>query len=317
MNDEVEEITLAKLAMEYSDSRKARELLESLLWPKGAVCGHCDSKRVFRLKANPKSKSPVREGVWKCGDCRKQFTVTIGTIFHNTKVPISKWVMATFILCSSKKGISAHQLHRMIGVTYKTAWFMFHRLRHAMKQGPLAETMKGIVEIDDAYMGGTPEPGKGRSGRGTKHKVPVVALVERGGNARIQVVAGVSANNLRQVVQETVDASANVHTDQWNGYKPLFRDFNHDVVKHSIGQFSRKKRNGASVHVNSCESLFSLVKRGLVGSFHHVSKEHLPKYLDEFEFRWNRRTMTDGERMKELIQCAAGKRLTYRETTGL
>jgi transposase-like protein len=239
MNIQPEEVTLSKLALEYSDEDKARTLLESWIWPKGPVCPHCQSKDACRLQGKA-----TRAGVLKCRDCSKQFTVTVGTIFERSKIPISKWMMAVFILSSSKKGVSAHQLHRMLGVTYKTAWFIFHRLRHAMKQGPLAEAMTGVVEVDDAYIGGTPERGQGTSGRGTKHKTPVVALVERGGNAKLQVVAGVSAKNLRQVVKETVAVTANVHTDQWNGYRPLFREFKHDVVKHSVGEFSRTDADG-------------------------------------------------------------------------
>lgn len=187
-----EEVTLARLAQEYSDETKARELLESWLWPKGPVCPHCSGQDVCRLQGKA-----TRAGVLKCRGCGKQFTVTVGTIFERSKVPISKWMMAVFVLCGAKKGVSAHQLHRMLGVTYKTAWFMFHRLRHAVKQGPLAEALKGTVEADDVYIGGRPEKGKGKgkgkgkAGRGSKHKTAVVALVERGGNARMQVVAGV------------------------------------------------------------------------------------------------------------------------------
>lgn len=311
-NNEAEELTLSKLAQEYSDETKARELLESWIWPKGPVCPHCQSVDCVRL--NGKS---TRAGVLKCRECEKQFTVTVGTIFERSKIPISKWMMAVFILCSSKKGLSAHQLHRMLGVTYKTAWFIFHRLRHAMQQQPLKETMKGTVEVDDAYLGGTPEPGKGTSGRGTKHKTAVVALVERGGKARVQIVAGVSANNLRKFVADVVSPEATVNSDQWNAYRPLFRDFKHAVVKHNAREFSRHNDDGSSVHVNSCESLFSLIKRGMVGSWHHVSKEHLPKYLDEFVFRWDRRKLSDGQRMQELIVATSGKRLTYRQTVAM
>jgi transposase-like protein len=309
-----EEITLAKLALEYSDELKARVLLESWVWPDGAVCPHCKGVKAWRLEARAGSKVKVRDGVYKCGGCLKQFSVTVGTIFERTHVPLSKWMMSVFILCSSKKGVSAAQLGRMIGVTYKTAWFIFHRLRHGMEQGPLAEKLKGTVEADDVYVGGTPEKGTGTSGRGTKHKTPVVALVERGGNVRAKVVAGVSHRNLRQFVGEVLDSQAVVNTDQWNGYKPLFRPFKHEVVKHSAGEFSRVGADGSSVHVNTCESFFSLLKRGMVGAFHHVSKEHLPRYLNEFEFRWDRRKMSDGERSKELVRACVGKRLTYRNT---
>ena len=312
---ESEEITLAKLALEYSDEDTARALLESWVWPKERVCPHCQGVKSWPLKAQADSKTPVRSGVYKCAECGRQFSVTVGTIFERSHVPISKWMMSVFILCSSKKGISACQLQRMIGVTYKTAWFIFHRLRHAMESGPLAEKLKGTVEADDVYIGGTPEKGKGTSGRGTKHKTPVVALVERGGNVRAKVVAGVSHKNLRQFVGEVVDQSATVNTDQWNGYKPLFRHFGkHETVQHSVGEFSRVNADGSVVHVNTCESFFSLLKRGMVGAFHHVSKEHLPRYLHEFEFRWDRRKMSDGERMRELIVATRGKRLTYKTT---
>ena len=314
MAEDEEEITLAKLAMEYADEARARELFEAWVWPKGPVCPHCKGEKAWRIEASDGSKVKVRAGVYKCGGCLRQFSVTVGTIFERSHVPLSKWMMSVFILCSSKKGISAAQLGRMLGVTYKTAWFIFHRLRHAMEVGPLAEKLKGTVEADDVYVGGTPAKGTGTSGRGTKHKTPVVALVERGGNVRAKVVAGVSHLNLRQFVGEVLDEKAVVNTDQWNGYKPLFRSHQHEVVKHSAGEFSRVSPDGSRVHVNSCESFFSLLKRGMVGAFHHVSKEHLPRYLDEFAFRWDRRKMSDGERSKELVQACVGKRLTYKNT---
>lgn len=315
MKQEPEEITLAGLAQKYSCERKARALLEKTMWPNGPVCPHCQSTANYRLKASPNSKCGVRAGVLKCSDCRKQFTVTVGTIFEKTKVPIAKWMMAVFILCSSKKGISAHQLHRMIGVTYKTAWFMFHRLRHAVKQGPLAEAMKGTVEVDEVVLGGKaiPGAGKGKEGRGSL-RPKVVALVERGGAAKLQVIANVSASNLRTFVGDAIDPKATVNTDQFSSYHNLFYYFRHDVVNHSKREFERHNKDGTVSHVNTCESLFSLIKRGMHGSFHHVSKEHLPKYLDEFAFRWNHRKVSDGERMRAMIEAAPGKRLLYRET---
>src|SRR5688572_9978939 len=181
-----EDLNLVKLAQEYSDNNKARELLESLRWPNGPVCPHCandgKAKAIYTITPLAESKRPARKGLYKCGACRKQFTVTVGTIFEDSHISIGKWLMAIFLLCSSKKGMSAHQLHRMLDITYKSAWFMAHRIRFAMGDGPLAELLKGTVEIDETFVGG-----KGDIESKHLRKTPVMALVERGGSVRTRV----------------------------------------------------------------------------------------------------------------------------------
>jgi transposase-like protein len=308
-----EELNLVKLAQENSENDKARELLESLRWPTGPVCPHCGndgkSKSIYTLVPKPDSKRPARKGLYKCGACRKQFTVTVGTIFEDSHISIGKWLMAIFLLCSSKKGMSAHQLHRMLDITYKSAWFMAHRIRFAMGEGPLAELLKGTVEIDETFIGG-----KGTHKTKFLRKTPVVALVQRDGPLRTRVVANVTQRNLRPALSECMAKDTVINTDQAGVYIGLDKRFkDHQVVNHSAYEYARKNADGSVAHVNTCESFFSLLKRGVMGSFHHVSREHLPKYADEFSFRWNNRGITDGQRMEVAIEQTAGKRLTYKQ----
>lgn len=295
---DAEELNLIKLAQEYADDDSA--LLESLRWPEGAICPHCKNdgkeKPNSKLTGKPGSKRAVRKGVYFCGACRKQFTVTVGTVFEGSHIPISKWLMAMSILCSAKKSVSAHQLHRMLSVTYKTAWFMAHRIRFAMgDSGP--DKLTGVVEVDETWIGGkAPEKTK------FKNKSTLVAMVQRDGGIRTQVIASVTQKNLRQCLNECVDKSAIVNTDEHPAYKlPLSEYQRHDAVNHSKLEYSRQNPDGTTASVNSCESFFSLLKRGVHGSWHHVSKEHLPKYSGEFAFRWTHRKITDGERMVEAV----------------
>lgn len=308
---EPDELNLATLAQKYSDNDKARKLLESLRWPNGPICPHCKHDEIYTLTPNPNSKSPARKGLYKCSACRKQFTVTVGLIFEDSHVPIGKWLMAIFIVCSSKKAVSAHQLHRMLGVTYKTAWFMAHRLRFTMgPDKPLGKLLKGVVEVDETFVGGVGD-------RRTKmsRKTPVVALIERNGDMQARVVANVTQKNLGKVLHECVDKSAIVNTDEHGAYRnPLKEWKRHDRVVHSKLQYTKKLPDGGFAGVNFCESFFSLLKRGVYGSWHHVSREHLPKYANEFAFRWNTRKDTDGTRMVKAIALTEGKRLTYRQT---
>lgn len=307
---DAEELNLIKLAQDYSDPDKARDLLESLLWPKGPVCPHCKFIEVYKLTAKAGSKSPVRKGLYKCAACRKEFTVTVGTIFEDSHLPISKWLMAFFILCSSKKAISAHQLHRMLDVTYKTAWFMAHRIRHAMSPKlPLGKLLKGTVEVDETFVGG-----KGDAKTRYTRKTPVVALIERGGDVHTRVVASVTQKNLGKALEECVDKGAIVNTDDSGASRGTVKSYKaHHVVNHSAKEYVLKMPAGQLAHVNTCESFFSLLKRGVYGSWHHVSREHLPKYANEFAFRWNHRNVTDGERTVAAVKAAEGKRLTYRQ----
>lgn len=309
---DAEDLNLVTLAQEYSDENKARTLLESLRWPNGPVCPHCKNqtdKPIYKLEPQSTSKSPGRKGLYKCGACRKQFTVLVNTIFSDSHIPIAKWLMAYFILCSSKKSISAHQMHRMLGVTYKTAWFLCHRIRYAMGHNPNAPKLSGTVEVDETFVGG-----KGEKKTSHLRKTPVVALVERGGNMRTAVVSNVTQKNLGRVLNEMVSKEAIMHTDEHGAYRnPLKLWKAHHTVVHSKYEYSRQLPDGTKAGINSCESFFALLKRGVHGSWHHVSREHLPKYAGEFEFRWNHRDITDGERMVKAVEGTEGKRLTYRQ----
>jgi transposase-like protein len=309
-----DEFNLAVLAREYSNERKARALFESLRWPDGAVCPHCakqgsECRDVYRIKPKSTSTRGARVGLWSCGACRKQFTVTVGTVLEGSHIPISKWLLAMFIMCSSKKGVSAHQMHRMLKVTYKTAWFLCHRIRFAMNEGPLARMLTGTVEVDETFVGG-----KGDIESRGARQTPVMALIERDGNVRTRVISSVTQKNLRAALNAYVAKDAIINTDQHKAYPLAVSGYRrHDTVNHSAYEYARKNSDGSLACTNTAESFFSLLKRGVYGSFHHVSREHLGRYADEFAFRWNNRKLTDGQRMEVAIEQVTGKRLTYRQ----
>ena len=262
----------------------------------------------YRLEAKPDSKRPVRKGVYKCKACRKQFTVTVGTIFEDSHIPLNKWLMAINLLCSSKKGMSAHQLHRMLGLTYKSAWFMAHRIRYVMTQPPLVDKLKGVVEADETYVGGKAH---GKRGRGAQNKTPVFTLVERNGRVRSFKVDRVTAKNLKEKIREHVDKDATIMTDEFLAYKGLSKEFKHYTVNHSIGEYV----NG-DAHTNTAEGFFSILKRGINGVYHHVSEQHLDRYLAEFAFRYDNRKVEDAVRATVALKQTNGKRLTFKEPVG-
>jgi len=304
-----DELVLPELRQAYGDEAKARELLEAWRWPKGPVCPHCQNagdKTISKLEAQSTSRRGVRKGVYFCGACRQQFTVTVGTVLERSHVPISKWVMALSFLGSSKKSLSANQIHRMIGVTYKTAWFMCHRIRLAMTPQPWAEVkLKGTVEVDETFIG--PK---------AKRKTPVVALVQRQGLARVKVIASVTQKNLGAALSEGVSQEAVVNTDEHPGYKnPLKHWKEHQTVNHSRGEYQRRNPDGSRASTNTAESFFSLLKRALIGAWHHISREHLSRYANEFAFRWNTRHDRDGQRLERFGRWIEGKRLTYRQVS--
>lgn len=293
----------------FNDEDAAREHLESLLWPNGPVCPHCGgTERNSRLNG-----AAHRPGLLFCGDCRSQFTVTVGTVFERSKVPLHKWVYATHLMCASKKGISSKQLERMLGVTYKTAWFMSHRIREAMNIAPEGQMGGdgGPVEVDETYWGNQGKQAPGA--RGVHHKMKIVSLVERGGEKRSFHVPNVNSKTLRPILNAQVAKSARLMTDDARWYKGIGKDFaSHEFVNHNINEYAR-----GDVTTNTVEASFSLLKRGLVGTFHSVSEQHLQRYATEFDFRWNYRIKTgydDAQRAAVLLKNVSGKRLTYRRT---
>jgi len=295
---------------------EARTILEAIRWPNGPVCPHCGGVAVTRLQAK---STKVRDGLFQCNGCRGQFTVILGTVMQGSHITLRQWVQAFHSMCSHKKGVSALQLQRNLGLrSYQSAWFLAHRIRLAMKADPLASKLKGIVEVDETYVGGKPRKGKkdeagnpivNKRGRGTK-KTPVVALVERDGRIRTRVVEHVNAGNLKQTIRENVNPKAAIQTDDLNLYNGIGQEFEggHQTVNHSRGEYAR-----GEVNTNSAESFFALLKRGVHGTFHHISKTHLHRYCDEFSFRWDERKVTDGQRTVEAIKGAEGKRLIYKE----
>ncbi len=295
---------------------EARAFLEKIRWPEGAACPHCGSTNVAALQGKAH-----RPGVYKCREkgCRKQFTVTVGTIFQGSKIALRDWVYAFARMCASKKGVSAKQLERELGLQYRSAWFMCHRIRHAMDQEPLKGLLQGVVEVDETYVGGRPRNSRKSIDRWNAKtsgnpipwttKVPVIALVERGGKVKSRAVADVTAPRLKTAIREMVSRDATIMTDELKHYRGLETEFaGHKTVNHSAKEYFRHS-DGAGI--NEAESYFSLLKRGVYGTFHHVSKRHLQRYCNEFDFRWNNREVDDRERTINAIRGADGKRLMY------
>jgi transposase-like protein len=303
------DITLIQLFDRFDTDEKARQHLESILWRDGIVCPHCkctDPKQFAERKANPAKK--IRAGLRYCSNCKSQFTVTVGTIFEDSHIPLRKWLIAWYLLCSSKKGISSLQLKRILEIgSYSTALFMTHRIRHALKASGYIEKLAGIIEADESQIGGLNAQGKGSQ---FENKTPVVALVQRGGPVRTLPVKSVNGTNLKQIIRDNVLICSEVHTDKNRGYLGLAPKYTHKTVCHNRNEFSR--REGENL-ISTCavESYFSLLKRGIVGTFHHVSPQHLSLYLAEFDHRHNYRKTTDGERTDKGLQMAVGKRLMY------
>jgi transposase-like protein len=315
------DINLMTLVERFSTEDAARAYLEAQRWPNGPVCPHCGGADPYRLTPKADSKRPGRPGLLKCRACRKQFTVRVGTIFEDSKIPLRAWVIAIHLMSASKKGMSAHQLHRMLGVTYRSAWFMAHRLRWAMTQEPLASKLEGVVEVDEVYLSSGSDDATSRRGtkriKGMWDKIPVMTLVERGGRTRSFVPPRVTANNIGPVLAEHISENAVIMTDEGPWYRSLAKTFKagHHRVSHSRGEYARNV--GAHVaHVNSAESFFSILRRALHGTFHHVSRHHLPRYLAEFDFRASHRHVTDGERAHAIVRGAERKRLMLRATRG-
>jgi transposase-like protein len=298
----------------FTDNDKAREWLEARVWASGRSCPHCgtvDHSTLLKGKTH-------RPGVYQCLDCREQFTVTVGTVFERSKIPLSKWLAALFLMVASKKGVSAHQVHRMLGISYKSTWFMMHRLREAMRQGGLAP-MGGagsIVEIDETFIGRK----QGVEVRqGTNHKHVVLTLVERGGQARSFHVDSVKKDDILPIVRANLNRESHVMTDEAKRYAQLGDEFaKHDAIDHSRNEYGyTDRKTGTKINTNTIEGYYSIFKRGMKGVYQHCSEKHLHRYLAEFDFRYSNRSKLgceDMERADRMALGIVGKRLTYRRT---
>jgi transposase-like protein len=321
----MEELTLSKLPKYLVNEALAWELLERLRWPNGEViCPHCGvvSKDHYFIKSRSGERTTKKGTVsfrrlWKCRDCNLQFSVLVGTIFESSKVPVSKWLLALWLMAAGKNGVSALELQRHLNVAYQTAWHMSHRLREAMAREPLHALWTGTVIADETYVGGEPKNRHAKDRRNSKQgksdKIPVVALVNKEtGQARVKVIPNVNGKNLRGMLNATCNPKeSHLVTDAALVYTPLGKAYiSHETVNHSAGEYVRD-----GITTNDAESFFAQFKRSLDGTHHSVSKEHLQRYASEFEFRWNTSKMTDGERVQSLVDGAAGKRLSYKPLT--
>lgn len=308
---------IKEIPLACSDERAAVEFMEKQRWGDQPCCPRCDGINVYAMQ---NSKTGLRQSNyrWLCRDCKGlhepcQYTVRTGTVFEDSKAPLKHWCFAFWRACSSKKGVSALELHRQTGMSYKTCLFMLHRIRFAMSDSahlPLGSG-GGDVEVDETYIGGKPRyAGQSKRGRGTR-KACVVAVVERGGSVKTRPVTDITGRNLKRFVRQHVHESARILSDENSSYNGLASEFagGHETVNHGFKEYVRE---GTDVHSNTIEGFFALVKRGIHGIYHSVSKEHLHRYLAEYEFRYNNRGLGDGERTVRAIQSAQGKRLLYR-----
>jgi transposase-like protein len=303
----------------FRNERAAYAYVEAQIWPDGRICPHCG----VIDRSGPLNGKSTRIGVYKCYACRKPFTVKVGTIFESSHIPLHVWLQAIHLMCSSKKGFSANQFARILGVDIKTGWFIGHRIREAMDEsasGPLGGEGK-TVEVDETFQGYVeggptwilhPEHGwRKQAAYGDKRKI--VTLVERGGQARSVKVETVTAREVRKVVMENADTASHLRTDQAHMYRAIGRQFaSHEAVDHSAEEWVR-----GDAHINTVEGFFSIFKRGMTGIYQHCSERHLHRYLNEFDFRYSNRIrlgIDDTERSRRAIKGFAGKRLTYRTT---
>jgi transposase-like protein len=316
----------------FHDEDAAFEHLEQLLWSEGPVCPHCGTfGRATKLQG-----SAHRRGVWKCNEreCRKQFTVKVGTVFEHGRMPLHKMLQAVHLMASSKKGVSAHQMHRTLEITYKSAWFLAHRIREAMRDGGLAPLggKGGVIEADETYFGNEEEPPapiphsqrknifspKRKPKRGPAGKRAIVSLVERGGRVRSFHPATADGETVAKIVRENIDRETRLHTDESRLYTRVGKELAaHETVTHTAREYVRYEDDGSVTHTNTVEGYFSIFKRGMRGVYQHCSEKHLHRYLAEFDFRYNNRValgFNDKDRAKSVAKGIVGKRLTYRGT---
>jgi transposase-like protein len=306
------DLTLIQIAQRFSTEESARDYFEKLRWPNGPVCPHCgnaDQARVYKVTPNPAKK--IRAGLYKCAECLQGFTVTVGTVCEDSHIPLNKWLIGFYMMCASKTQVSALQLQRQLEIgSYRSAWFMCHRIRFALQDIVPTDKLAGIVEADETYIGGV-KRGMGR--RYTGNKTAVVSLVERGGRVRSQVVQKVTGDVLGRLLKQHVAESAHLNTDEAPVYKKPGQSFaSHDVVNHSREEYARHDVSGRLATTNTAEGFFGNSKRSLDGTHHQVSAKHLPLYLAELDYKYNTREETDGARTATGIQKITGKRLMLR-----
>lgn len=303
------------------DEAEAFKHVESIIWPDGPVCPHCgvvdSAYRLTGVRTKPSKKNPEgkeRHGLWKCRECRKQFTVRKGTIFEESHIEMHKWLQAMHLMVSSKKGISSHQLHRVLEITHKSAWFMSHRIREAMRSDGALDFGNGggVVEVDETFIGKETGVTKAKNARGYAHKMKMLTLVDRStGHAKSMVVDDLKTKTLLPILRKNIAAEATVYTDEAGQYVKLSDSFDtHDFVRHGQGEYGR-----GDIHTNTVEGYFSVFKRGMKGVYQHCAKKHLHRYAAEFEFRYNNRIangVDDAQRGQIALKAVAGKRLTYR-----
>ena len=294
----------------FHDEAAAFRHLESVLWPDAPVCPHCGC-----VNAKHYDLGKTRMGLRKCAEkaCRKQFTVKVGTVFEQAHIPLNKCLLALYLMCASKKGMSARQIHRTLEISYKAAWFLCHRIREAMRDGsmPVMGGPNEVVEADETYVGGK---AKNRAYEAPAPKKAVLSLIERDGKVRSFHVPSVTAENVKPIIAMNADKASTLMTDESTIYPKLGKDFAlHMTVNHSANEYVRL---GSYVHINTAESFFSIVKRGITGVYHSVSEAHLHRYLAEFDFRYNHRSKLgceDAERAGRALKGVVGKRLTYKQ----
>lgn len=291
-----------------SDELTAVELLEQMRWGKTPACVHCGSVSVYKM-VDAATGERNKRFLWRCHDCHKQYTVRIGTVYEESRIPLRHWCYAFWRASTSKKGVAALEIMRQCQISYKSALFMMNRIRFAMAPENPLEKLSGVVEIDETYVGGKPRQANvGKRGRGTA-KTPVFAAVERQGRIRRRVIANVTGETLKDAIQQEVSSQACIITDDFSPYRRLGKEFEggHEVICHSTKEYVR-----GNVHTNTVESSFALLKRGIMGIYHNVSKDYLHRYIWQFDFLWNLRKMNDGERTLAAVRMAEGKRLRYR-----
>jgi len=299
---------LGELPRACMDELAAVEFVEGIRFGDSPLCPCCGSDDVYQ-QVDRTTGERSKRFLWRCRECSKHYTVRKGTIMEDSRIPLRHWCFAFWAACASKKGVSAMQIHRQTGVSYKSALFLMHRIRWAMQRPGGGGKLFDRVEADEAWVGGKTKGGK--PGRGTTRPV-VLGAVQRGGDIRARVVPDVTARTLSSALSEWIEPSATLYTDKWRSYGPVGKTFKaHYTVNHGAGEYAR-----GDVHTNTIEGFWALLKRGLHGTFHAVSRKHLPRYVNEFAWRWNYRKTSDGLRTAALIECSVGKRLTYVEYLG-